>query len=115
QTSRTAQLAVHPGDRISASVSVSGHRVRLHIADLTTGGAIVRTLLASAVDTTSAEWIVEAPSACFDAAGSSCRVMPLADFGTTKIANARATTTRGDTGPIADPSWRTVAITLAAD
>src|SRR4051812_2881318 len=62
--SHRARLRVHPGDRMAASVVVTGRRVRLRLSNRTTGLGLTRTLFAEAVDTTSAEWIIEAPSAC---------------------------------------------------
>src|SRR3954451_17640143 len=102
-------LRVRPGDRISASVLVTGRQVRLRLANRTTGAVATRRLRASRVDTRAAEWIVEAPSLC-DARG--CETLPLADFGTTRFANASATTTGGHTGAIADPAWSVTAISL---
>ena len=106
----TLKLNVRAGDRIAASVAVSGHRVRLHLADRTTGAAVTRTLRAATVDTTSAEWIAEAPSLC-DVRGF-CATQPLADFGTARFTAARATTTGGHTGAIVDPAWSAIAISL---
>src|SRR4051812_45516895 len=104
--SHSAKLSVHPGDRLSASVTVVGHRVRLRLSNRTTGHAFTRTLRASAIDVTSAEWIVEAPSACEgNSADASCQIMPLADFGATRITGAKALTTTGQGGPIDDPAW----------
>jgi hypothetical protein len=103
-------LAVRPGDVISASVTVSGHAVKLFIANRTRGTSFTKQLIAARVDVSSAEWIVEAPSACIDNGG--CRTLPLADFGTTPFANARATSATGHTGTITDPAWSAVAITL---
>jgi hypothetical protein len=105
-------LSVRPGDRMSASVSVVRLTVRMRITDVTTGDVATKTLQASAVDTSSAEWIVEAPSACA-AGGSLCRVLPLAGFGTTRFITARATTAGGYRGAIADPHWSRTAIALA--
>lgn len=104
-------LTVRPGDRISASVTVSGHTVKLYIANLTRGTSFAKQMQAGRVDVTSAEWIVEAPSACGDNGG--CRTLALADFGTTSFAGAKATSTSGHSGTISDPAWSALAITLA--
>jgi Peptidase A4 family len=103
-------LIVRPGDTVSASVTVTGRTVKLFLANRTRGTTFSKRLVADDVDVTSAEWISEAPSACFDRGG--CTTLPLADFGTTSFANARATSTTGHLGPIADPAWSPVAITL---
>ena len=104
-------LTVRPGDTMSASVTVSGHSVKLFIANRTRGTSFSKQLDAAQVDVSSAEWIVEAPSACVDNGG--CRTLPLADFGTTTFASASATKTTGHTGTISDPAWSAVAITLS--
>ncbi len=104
-------MTVHAGDTISASVGVTGTRVRVVLANRTTGAKAVRTLTASAVDVTSAEWIVEAPSACWS---QGCTVLPLADFGTAGFTSARATSATGHAGAIADPAWHATAIRLSS-
>jgi hypothetical protein len=108
----TVPLTVRPGDRISSRVSVAGHDVTIRISDLTRGTTYAKTLVASAIDTTSAEWIVEAPSSC---SAASCRVLPLADFATTTFTAARAVSTTGHEGVIDDPAWVGSSIDLAAD
>jgi hypothetical protein len=113
--SHSAKLKVHPGDAMTASVTVSGHKVRLRMADDTTKKVFSKTLTASSVDVSSAEWIVEAPSACGGPSGSFCQVMPLADFATTQMSHARAQTTGGHSGTIADTAWDAVQIVLTPD
>jgi Peptidase A4 family len=100
--SRTIKLTIDAGDHVRASVSVVGRRVALTLDDLTRHRSFARTLQASALDTASAEWIVEAPSVCGVAAASFCRTLPLADFGSTGFTAARATAAAGQTGSIAD-------------
>lgn len=109
--SRTVRLTIDPGDRVRASVTIAGTRVRLSIDDLTRGRSFTRTLRASALDTGSAEWIVEAPSEC--QGNSNCRTLPLADFGSAAFAAARAQSVTGHSGSIADASWTTSRITLS--
>jgi Peptidase A4 family len=104
-------LTVRPGDTLSASVTVTGHTVKLYLANRTRGTVFTKRLTADRVDVTSAEWIVEAPSACY---GSVCAALPLADFGTTSFAGARATTALGHSGAITDPAWAATAINLGA-
>ena len=104
-------LTVRPGDTMSAAVTVSGHLVKLFIADRTQGTSFSKQLRVDRVDVSSAEWIVEAPSACVDNGG--CRALPLADFGTTSFANAGTTSATGHTGTITDPAWWAVAIRLS--
>jgi hypothetical protein len=110
--SRTLRLTVAPGDRVSAAVHVSGSRVALHLRDLTRGTSFATTVTARAIDTTAAEWIVEAPSAC---TVTRCRILPLASFAATSFNSAHATSAGGHTGTISDPAWAATAIDLAAD
>jgi Peptidase A4 family len=109
----TLKMTVRPGDTISASVTVTGHTVKLYLANRTRGTVFSKTLQASKVDVTSAEWIAEAPSSCDDR--GNCDTLALADFGTASFANARATTTTGHIGTITDQAWSAVRITLTSD
>jgi hypothetical protein len=88
-------LAIRPGDTISASVSYSGGSFLLQITDGSQSFSITKS--APSAQRTSAEWIQEAPS-------SFSGVLPLANFGTINFSNARATIS-GTTGPIDGPSW----------
>ena len=107
-------MTVKPGDRLSARVTVNGKRVFVRLTNLTRGTMFAKTLTASAVDTTSADWIVEAPSECVGDT-SSCRVLPLAQFSDATFTAARAVTTTGHSGPISDSAWKATAIDLAGD
>jgi hypothetical protein len=98
----TLDLAIKPGDHISAKVNVSGSNVTVSLSDQTTGQSTTKTLQMDNPDTSSAEWIAEAPSAC-DGSGS-CQTLPLADFGTVQFTSATATA-NGHTGTISDPNW----------
>jgi hypothetical protein len=109
-TSRTIDLAVHAGDRVAVRVGVSASRVTIRLRNLTRGTVFSRTLTAAAVDTTSAEWIVEAPSECFS---RRCRVLPLATFADTTFSSARAVSATGHAGTISDPLWASTAIDLS--
>jgi hypothetical protein len=109
--SRTIRMTVKPGDRLRASVDVTGDEVRLQLVDLTRHRSFTRTVGDSTLDLTSAEWIVEAPSEC---AGSySCQTLPLADFGSATFSGARTVTTTGYASGIASRKWVTTRITLA--
>jgi Peptidase A4 family len=105
-------LAVRGGDRITARVSVKGRLAAIRLSNLTTGRTYRRTLVAPAIDTTSAEWIVEAPSSCDTPIGP-CRVLRLANFGTTTFTSARAVTTGGHQGVIGDRRWTASPIDLS--
>lgn len=110
--SHDLRLTVRPGDRVAASVTVLGRRVRLRLSNRTTGRSATRLLRARVLDQTSAEWIVEAPSACGDTEGANCRIMPLADFGAARIDEARATSTAGRSGGIGHAAWDATRIDL---
>jgi hypothetical protein len=100
---------VHPGDEMSASATVRAHEVTLRIRDLSSGARFTRTLRASSVDVSSAEWILEAPSAC--AGTSLCATLPLTNFGTVTFSSATATA-HGHTGAVEDRNWSATALEL---
>jgi Peptidase A4 family len=105
---------VEPGDQMSARVSVHGKLVFIRLSDLTRGTTFTKNVRTTAIDTTSAEWIVEAPSECVGN-GAFCRVLPLAQFGDTTFTAARAVSATGHAGAISDPRWRATAIDLQSD
>jgi hypothetical protein len=109
--SHTANLIVRPGDSMRAGVTVTGSRVKLQITDLTRHRSFTKTLRTTVLDATSAEWIVEAPSLC--SSNADCQTLPLADFGSAAVSGARAATTTGHRGSIADRHWTTTEISLA--
>jgi peptidase A4-like protein len=96
----TIDMQVKPGDKLSATVGVNGDQVAISLKNETTGKSFNKTLQMDQPDTTSAEWIAEAPSACQDGATGQCQTLPLADFGKVDFTNATATTADGQTGPI---------------
>jgi hypothetical protein len=100
---RWVKLSVNGGDTVVASVTVRGHVADLALADLTTRQSLHRTVRAARVDTSSAEWIVEAPAGCVGR--GNCRVLPLANFGSTTFTHASARSASGHVGTISDPSW----------
>jgi Peptidase A4 family len=110
--SRRLRLSVHAGDRISARVTVSGRRVTVSLADLTTGGSVTKTLRMSDPDTSSAEWIAEAPSE--EVADGRYQELPLANFDEVTFTSATATA-GGHTGTIADSDWTAERVQLLAD
>jgi hypothetical protein len=109
--SRTFAFAVEPGDVMHASVSVSGHRVTVELANLTRHRDFRRTLTARMLDLSSAEWIVEAPSQCFNQ--FACQALPLANFGSVTFEGATVTSARGISGSIANRHWGRTKIKLA--
>ncbi len=100
-------VKVHPGDRITASVTVIGHDATLGLRDLTSGARASRTVRLRDKDVSTAEWILEAPSDC--TSSGSCRTLPLADFGL--LGFTEATATIGSlTSTIADGAWTATAL-----
>jgi hypothetical protein len=102
-------LAIHPGDHVSAKVSVNGTQVVISLSDQTTGGSTTKTLQMSNPDTSSAEWIAEAPSQCDQ--NDNCQPLPLANFGGINFTNSSATA-NGHTGTISDSNWAATAVQL---
>jgi Peptidase A4 family len=104
-------LQVNPGDHMSARVGVQGSSVTVSISDQTTGQAATKTLHMDSPDTSSAEWIAEAPAL---ETGAGAQILPLADFGSVTFTNTSATA-GGHTGSIADSDWSAEQIDLSAD
>jgi hypothetical protein len=103
------KLELAAGNKVWASVQVSGSTVTVTIKNLTRRTSFTKTLTMAAPDVSSAEWIAEAPSAC-DTYGR-CRQVTLTNFG--KVAFTRALSTAGaHTGAIADPLWTATPIEL---
>jgi Peptidase A4 family len=83
------KLKVHAGDAMAASATAKGHGVTLRIRDLSTGKIFTRTRRVSRIDSSSAEWIVEAPSVCVTT--NICRTLTLTDFGSVAFSDLSAT------------------------
>ena len=109
----TVKLKVRPGDRMTGAVLVSGTNVTVSLKNLSTHKRFSKTFSSvSPLDTSSAEWIAEAPSLC--SSSGRCTVVPLPNFGTTSFTNAAAVA-NGHPGTITDPTWSSAAIALAPD
>lgn len=108
--STAVSFPLSAGDLIDATVSVKGHRVTLSLYDTTRRRGFTKTLSAQALDTSSAEWIVEAPSDCngIDA----CQTLPLANFGTSTFTGAKAQSSTGRLGSISNSGWSATKIDL---
>jgi hypothetical protein len=104
-------MQINPGDQMNAAVHVNGSSVTVSITDQTTGASVNRTLQMSNPDTSSAEWIAEAPSSCQGGAGGQCTPLPLTNFGTVNFTNATATV-NGYTGGINDANWSAESLAL---
>jgi len=105
----TIKYKVFPGNAITASVTVKGTKVTVQIRNLSRRTRFVKVLTMSSPDTSSAEWVAEAPSACFSA--DRCVVVPLTDFGTVSFTNATAIAD-GHHGTIGDSAWTATPVVL---
>ncbi|HEY6398526.1 MAG TPA: G1 family glutamic endopeptidase [Solirubrobacteraceae bacterium] len=103
-------IAISPGDQISGKVTVSGTTVTISLSDQTTGQSVTNSLQMSNPDTSSAEWIAEAPSAAVQP--GVYQTLPLANFGTATFTGLSATAD-GHTGSISDPSWSVQQVQLS--
>ncbi|HWE58379.1 MAG TPA: G1 family glutamic endopeptidase [Solirubrobacteraceae bacterium] len=106
-------LNVRAGDSIWARTAVDGDKVSLFITDQTTHQTWSKTLTMTSAtpDTSTAEWVAEAPSECAGGTVGSCTPLPLANFGTATFKDAHATSA-GHTGSIDDSHWAAEAIEL---
>ncbi len=106
-------LAIHPGDSIWARTAVNGDQVSLFITNQTTHQTWSKTLTMTSAtpDTSTAEWVAEAPSECAGGATSDCTPLTLANFGTATFRDAH-TTSNGHVGSISDSHWTAEAIEL---
>jgi hypothetical protein len=102
------RMDIRPGDVMSASVTIRHHHVTLRVSDETTRTRASITRHAKAVDVSSAEWIVEAPSTC---EANACEPLQLANFGSVAFSNATATA-KGRTAPAGDREWLTTELEL---
>jgi hypothetical protein len=112
--SNNLRMPVRPGDLMAAGVTVVGQRVTLMLQNLTRRRTFAKTFSPALVDVTSADWILEAPSACVDGT-STCRTLPLTNFGRASFTVARAQVVGGQKEPIADQAWRHTRITLVPE
>lgn len=108
--SHDIKMTVRPGDTIDAAVTVKRTRVTLYLRNRTRGKVFRRTFTMSTPDTSSAEWIVEAPANCNSVR---CIQLPISNFGTISFTRASATTARGSRGAISSGLWSTTKVTLS--
>jgi hypothetical protein len=102
-------LKILPGDTITASVNANAAGILVQIKNRTRHTSFTKQLSIAAPDLTSAEWIVEAPSACSQ--GGRCQVLPLANFGTVSFTRI-ATIGNGQPGTLSSPAWMASPIQL---
>jgi hypothetical protein len=106
---------VSPGDTITTSVNIlpaaAGGQttVELQVKDRTRHWTVTKKIVPSVLDTSSAEWITEAPSTCSGFRG--CVPVPLANFGSVTIGKIAAI---GDSQPstLATTNWNIYPIQL---
>jgi hypothetical protein len=101
-------LEVHAGDTLSATLSVDGWAVSLKLENTTTGESFSTQDWMRWPETDSAEWIAEAPAACF----ISCTTLPLADFAPVHF-TAGSTTAETHAGAIGDDGWQRLRLAIA--
>jgi len=104
------KLKIAPGDTITSTVLIDGTDVLVQIKDRTRRTTFTRHLRAPALDESSAEWVVEAPSLC-SADGRFCRTVPLANFGSVTFRKIAATG-NGAGGTLSGPGWQATPIQL---
>jgi hypothetical protein len=103
-------LIVKAGDTISAAVLVNGPKLSFSLKDLTRHTRFSKVMTPTQdLDTTSAEWIAEAPSDC--SASGRCRPVPLTNFGAVTFSNIAAIG-NAHAGTLTDPAWTSSAIEL---
>jgi hypothetical protein len=106
-------LGIAAGDTVTAAVLVQGQKVVFSLRDVTRKTRFSKVLtVTQQLDTSSAEWIAEAPSTC--ASFTRCRVLPLTNFGTVGFSRI-ATIGNGHPGTLDDPLWRATPIQLVAN
>jgi hypothetical protein len=98
-------FSVSPGDSITANVTHLSGRFQLSLTDDTSGNYFTIDQFNYTALRTSAEWIVEAPSAFGG-------IVPLPTFGSVTFTNAQATF-GSTTGAIDDPSWQVEQINMS--
>lgn len=101
--SHRTSMNVHAGDLMHALVTVSGSHVTLTLGDLTRHTSLPQHRTTSHLDVGSAEWILEAPSAC--TSDGACRTLTLAHFASAAFSAAHAVSTTGHSGAISSPWW----------
>jgi len=104
-------IKIHPGDVITTSVNINGGDIVLQLINRTRHVRFTKRATMPRPDTSSAEWIAEAPSTCTDL---SCNPLPLANFGSVTFSHI-ATIGDGHPGTLLDPTWTAVPLQLVPD
>jgi hypothetical protein len=106
---------VMPGDTITTSVNIlpsttgGQSTVELQVKNRTRHWTVTKKITPSVIDTSSAEWITEAPSTCSNFRG--CIPVPLANFGSVTIGKIAAIGD-GAAGTLTNPAWNIYPIEL---
>jgi len=102
-------VVIKPGDLVSAHLSLRGRTVDLAFRNRSTGASFATEVIASWLESDSAEWIAEAPATCFT---PDCTQLPLADFARVVFSNAEARAGPLH-GSIAAAAWTTQPIEMS--
>ncbi len=100
---------VSPGDTVTGLVKViSPTLVELRLHDRTRGWTFMKKITYSSQDTSTADWIVEAPADCV---GYYCHEANLANFGKVAMRDI-SMKGKGVTGTLNSPNWKVIPIRL---
>ena len=100
---------VAAGDTIAGLVKIHGlNLVELRIENRTQHWRFVRKITWGTPDTSSAEWVAEAPFSCVR---FKCHTVPLANFGSVTLHDVAATG-NGSPGTLTNPAWRITPLAL---
>ena len=100
---------VRPGDRMTGLVRVIDPRlVELRLHDRTRGWTFTRKITYTSQDTSTAEWVVEAPAVCVRYL---CHEADLAHFDDVTLGGISATARKVE-GTLADPRWEVYRLRL---
>jgi hypothetical protein len=106
-------LKIKAGDTITAAVLVNGQKITFSLRDVTRKTRFSKVLnTQQPLDTSSAEWIAEAPSDC--GTFGRCTVVPLTNFGSVTFSKIAATG-NDHGGTLTDTNWTATPIELIAD
>ena len=103
------KLKVEPGDTMTGLVQIVSTRlVELKIVDVTRHWTFMKKINFTSQDSTTADWIVEAPAECRDI---NCTEASLANFGAVTMRNISATA-HGKAGNLKDSRWKVLPVKL---
>jgi hypothetical protein len=109
QTFPNINHKVFAGDTITGTVTILNYRfVRLEVQNQTQNWDFKRTINFSSQDTTTADWIMEAPATCVL---YTCQEASLANFGSITMRNISAIG-NGHKGTLTEPKWKVIPIRL---